>query len=683
MENLIQKNKGPLIAMGSAAVGLVLLLVISAIINLPTASESSPENGPTLGNLLFWLLMGGLLLGGYFIIKRLTNRPSPPPNDTLPKARAPWLCGQNDDPETRGISHDATDTVTLIEDTLASFNVPVKVIGSQAGPRVTQFYLKPEKVNGKPSKVSAIKALNHDLSLALNASVRINTRPGKLIIEIPHEAFDPVMIERVIESGEGMVLPVALGLDVAGEPIAIDLTEMPHALVAGATGGGKSVCINAAIASLLMHLTPDELQLLMIDPKMVELVQYEGIPHLVTPVITDMQQAAGALRWAVSEMDRRYKLLSQARQRKISAYNEWAKANREQVLPYLVIVIDELADLMMQYQEEVEPLIVRLAQMARAVGIHAILATQRPSVDVVTGLIKANIPTRIGFAVASSTDSRVILDCVGAEALLGRGDMLYLAAGTSQPQRIQGCFIDDDALSELVTHWKNSAFTSSHSAFDSAFLFNDRATDSATDSGKRAVDSSAHSDELLPAAIALLEQHDSVSTSFLQRKLRIGYVRAARIMDTLKEDGLIELADEQRPSTASRHGAAPAPTSNSTNRATALPTENMTASKAHEQRIAELEAQLATVESGLSWNEVWPVVARLFSEVQALERVNMKSTKDVARALGATVGRDVWQKGTWRDLTAALALYHNALPYPTEKEAPHAPETAENEAVDG
>lgn len=672
MENFISANQGPFIAMGSAAVGLVLLIIIAALVNMPTANEA----GATGSNLLFWLFFVVLVVGGFFIINWLRHRPLPPPNSKagLPAKKAPWLLG--DDAETgQRINDEGTDTATLIEETLASFNAPVKVIGSLSGPRVTQFYLRPDKINGKPSKVSAIKALDNDLSLAINASVRIDTRPGKLIVEVPHEEFDPVTIEQVYDSGEGMALPVALGLDMAGLPVVVDLTEMPHALVAGATNSGKSVCINAFIALLLMRLTPNELHLLLIDPKMVELVQYDGIPHLVTPVITDMEKAVGALRWAVSEMQRRYKLLSQARKRKIAAYNEWAKANKQEALPYLVIVIDELADLMMQYQEEVEPLIARLAQMARAVGMHLVLATQRPSVDVVTGLIKANVPTRIAFAVASSTDSRVILDRIGAETLLGRGDMLYLAAGTSQPQRVQGCFIDDDALSELVGHWKKSAFDSAALA-DSAFS---SASDSAPDNDKSAVNNSDNSDELLPHAIALLEKHDSVSTSFLQRKLRIGYVRAARIMDTLKERGLISVAREQRPATASRHRATTAPTKSAATSAT----NSATTSEAYEQRIAELEAELASTESGLSWNEVWPVVAALFRDSANMERVNMKSTKAAARALGATIGRDVWQKGTWRDLTAALAIYHKALPSPSQKEAAKTPKTGQNGAVNG
>ena len=248
-------------------------------------------------------------------------------------------------------------------------------------------------------------------------------------------------------------LPLALGKGASGQPVAADLSAMPHLLIAGATGSGKSVCMNACITSLLTAYNPEQLKLLLIDPKRVELVGYNGIRHLVRPVITDMEKAASALTWVVNEMDKRYEILSKARKRNIKSYNKWAKASNQPLLPFMVVIIDELADLMIQFKDEVESAIIRLAQMARAVGIHLIIATQRPTVDVVTGLIKANVPARIAFAVASGTDSRVILDRKGVENLLGQGDALYMPPGTSQPTRLQGCFVSDEEIEQLVEHW--------------------------------------------------------------------------------------------------------------------------------------------------------------------------------------------------------------------------------------
>ena len=359
-----------------------------------------------------------------------------------------------------GVAAGASSSQQIITETFSAFNVPVEVIGSQVGPRMTQFHLLPMKINGRLTKISAIKALDSDLSLALSASVSITTRPGKLILEIPNREFEPISLKSVMVSDPFKKilsrggLPLALGKDASGQPIAADLSAMPHLLIAGATGSGKSVCMNACITSLLTAHNPEQLKLLLIDPKRVELVGYNGIRHLVRPVITDMEKAASALTWAVNEMDKRYELLSLARKRNIKSYNKWAQANQQDTLPFMVIIIDELADLMLQFKEEVESAIIRLAQMARAVGIHLMLATQRPTVDVVTGLIKANVPARIAFAVASGTDSRVILDQKGAENLLGQGDCLYLPPGTSQPIRLQGCFVSDEEIDQLVEHWR-------------------------------------------------------------------------------------------------------------------------------------------------------------------------------------------------------------------------------------
>ncbi len=379
---------------------------------------------------------------------------------TSPDQLPPLTIFHNADQQLPSVSSDADDLGQIITETFSAFNVPVEVIGSQTGPRMTQFFLLPQKVNGRLTKISAIKALDSDLSLALSASVSITTRPGKLILEIPNREFEPISLKSVMVTPSFKMilnkggLPLALGKDASGQPIAADLSAMPHLLIAGATGSGKSVCMNACITSLLTAHNPEQLKLLLIDPKRVELVGYNGIRHLVRPVITDMEKAASALTWAVNEMDKRYELLSAARKRNIKSYNKWAKANQQDPLPFMVVIIDELADLMIQFKEEVESAIIRLAQMARAVGIHLILATQRPTVDVVTGLIKANVPARIAFAVASGTDSRVILDQKGAENLLGQGDCLYLPPGTSQPIRLQGCFVSDEEIEQLVEHWR-------------------------------------------------------------------------------------------------------------------------------------------------------------------------------------------------------------------------------------
>jgi S-DNA-T family DNA segregation ATPase FtsK/SpoIIIE len=338
-------------------------------------------------------------------------------------------------------------------------------------------------------------------------------------------------------------LAFALGRDVSGHSVAADLARMPHLLIAGATGAGKSVCVNTIIASLLFNLGPDRLRLLMIDPKMVELIPYNGIPHLIAPVVTDMERAVGALTWAMREMDRRYKLFSEAGKRNIDGYNQWMLGKGEEPLPYIVIVIDELADLMMVAADQVERIVCRIAQMARATGIHLILATQRPSVDVVTGLIKANVPARISFAVASQIDSRVILDTNGAEALLGRGDMLFQAPDSSKLQRLQGCFVSDQELSKIVAHWIRASAPSARAETTQPPVDEPEGTpwDEILEELEQ---EDKHEDELLSQAIAIVREHQWASTSFLQRKLRIGYTRAARIIDNLEEKGIIGPPEE-------------------------------------------------------------------------------------------------------------------------------------------
>src|SRR5437773_2619564 len=349
--------------------------------------------------------------------------------------------------------------VKIIESTLTTFGVECKVVGVNPGPAVTQYELQP----GPGVQVKRITALQYDLSLALAAApLRIEAPiPGKSAvgIEVPNKSASLVTIREVIETAafrEGTnKLALGLGNDVSGQSIVADLTRMPHLLIAGATGQGKSACINALITSLLFQVTPEHMRLLLSDPKRVELTGYNGLPHLALPVLVESHQAAAALRWAVAEMDRRYKMFSAEGVRNIAAYNEKASQKLARSLPYVVIVIDELADLMMVAAGEIEELICRIAQLARAVGIHLIIATQRPSTDIITGLIKANIPSRIAFAVGSQVDSRVILDSGGAEKLLGRGDMLYQPVDAGKPTRIQGAFVSDPEVEGVVSFWKS------------------------------------------------------------------------------------------------------------------------------------------------------------------------------------------------------------------------------------
>ena len=352
----------------------------------------------------------------------------------------------------------------LIEQSLNEFGVPAKVVSIKRGPRLTQFGVEPGftkkkerdgTVKRRKIKTNTIYSLEDDLALALAVkTVRLTRVPKQSYIglEVPNDKSEIVPLAPILARAKGK-LPIALGADVTGQPVTADITRMPHALIAGATNSGKSICIHTILASLLSNFGPEKIKLLLIDPKMVELVQYNGIPHLIEPVITDMQKTVGALEKQVNEMERRLKLFSQVGKRNLENYNQWAVENDHEELAYQVIVLDELSDLMMVHKEEVEPKLVRLAQMARATGIHLILATQRPTVDVVTGLIKANVPTRIAFAVASTVDSRVILDTNGAENLLGRGDGLYLASDASKPIRMQGCFISDQELEALIEHW--------------------------------------------------------------------------------------------------------------------------------------------------------------------------------------------------------------------------------------
>ncbi len=448
----------------------------------------------------------------------------------------------------------------IIEETLEAFGVPVDIPGFNAGPTVTQFKVVPgfyETASGKRIKVKVAKiaALADDLALALAApSIRIVTPvPGQdyVGIEVPNAEISIVSLRRVIASPQFQAmrspLRLALGQDVSGTPVVADLARMPHLLIAGATGSGKSVCVNAIITCLLLHNTPQDLRLVLVDPKRVELAHYNGIPHLVGPVVVDLERVAGALQWITREMDRRYHKFAQVGARHIEDYNRIATAAGGEELPYLVLIIDELADLMMLAPEDTERTICRLAQMSRATGIHLIIATQRPSVDVVTGLIKANFPARIAFAVASSVDSRVILDTVGAERLLGRGDMLFVSPEASQPQRLQGCFVSDKEISRLVRFWKGVAMPVRSGPTDpvgpgiqpplpevGAESRRVPVWDELT--GEQADEAE---DELLEEAIRIVREANRASVSLLQRRLRIGYTRAARLIDALEERGII------------------------------------------------------------------------------------------------------------------------------------------------
>ncbi|MFN8468179.1 MAG: DNA translocase FtsK [Caldilineaceae bacterium] len=502
------------------------------------------------------------------------------------------------------------DQGRLIQETLALFGVPADFEGAYKGPSVTQYLIKPGYVDRKVGneqqrikvKVAKIAALSNDLALALAApSVRIEAPiPGTnyVGVEVPNQASNVVGLKELMES-ETFVemkgrLRIALGEDVKGTAVTSDLARMPHLLIAGATGSGKSVCINSIIACLLLTHTPDSLRLLMVDPKMVELSVYNGIPHLLSPVVTEVDKAAAVLFWAVKEMERRYNLFSKANARDIKRYNEHLQKNGEKPLPMIVVIVDEMADLMMAAPEEVEKHICRLAQMARAVGIHLIIATQRPSVDVITGLIKANFPARIAFAVTSQTDSRVILDVPGAERLLGRGDMLFMAPDASKLERIQGTYLSDDEINKLVRYWRGiRTYESSQlrvedettpnapPALDTS-SFTSRGTSQQPAGGTppstslppasgmpntpmsqpplfeqieqlRAVDAR---DKLFEEAVRIYEEHGTVSINLLQRRLRVGYGRAARLVDQLREAGII---DQDRP--ASPEQPAPRPSS--------------------------------------------------------------------------------------------------------------------------
>ncbi|MCL6586204.1 MAG: DNA translocase FtsK [Anoxybacillus sp.] len=425
-----------------------------------------------------------------------------------------------------------------LDETFQNFHIGAKVVGVTQGPTVTRFEVQP----APGVKVSKITSLADDIKLSLAAKdIRMEAPiPGKstIGIEVPNVYSRPVFLREVLQSEafrrNPSPLAVALGLDLSGEPIVTDIKKMPHGLIAGATGSGKSVCINAMLVSLLYKAAPHEVKLLLIDPKMVELAPYNHIPHLVSPVITDAKAATGALKWAVEEMERRYELFVHTGVRDIEKYNELVKKDgaQGQHLPYIVIIIDELADLMMVAPADVEEAICRIAQKARACGIHLLVATQRPSVDVITGLIKANIPTRIAFSVSSQVDSRTIIDTNGAEKLLGKGDMLFLENGTSKTVRIQGNFVSDEEIERVVAHVK--------AQMPPAYLFEQ-------DDFLKQSALSNDGDDLFYEACEFVVQQGGASTSSLQRRFRIGYNRAARLIEMMEEQGIISEARGSKP----------------------------------------------------------------------------------------------------------------------------------------
>ncbi len=426
----------------------------------------------------------------------------------------------------------------LLNETLKNFNVEAHVVNRTQGPSVTRFEVQPEK----GVKVSKITNLTDDIKLSLAAKdIRIEAPiPGKstIGIEIPNPSSRPVMISEIMNTSifkeNHSPLTAALGLDISGAPIVTDLQKMPHGLIAGATGSGKSVCINSLLVSLLYKARPDQLKLLLIDPKMVELAPYNRIPHLVSPVITDAKAATAALKWAVEEMERRYQLFSHTGVRNMERYNQLSEAEGHsgEKLPYILIVIDELADLMMVAPNDVEESISRIAQKARACGIHMIVATQRPSVDVITGLIKANIPTRVSFSVSSSIDSRTILDATGAEKLLGKGDMLFLPSGVSKPVRLQGTFVSDEEIDAVVNHVRNQG--------EPNYLFVEEEL-----LAKETL--REEEDELFDEACDFVMNQKAASTSLLQRHFRIGYNRAARLMETLENYQIVSGTNGSKP----------------------------------------------------------------------------------------------------------------------------------------
>ncbi len=443
--------------------------------------------------------------------------------------------------------HDHEQNVRIIEEKLRSFSIPATVVGTNTGPVVTQYEVRPDA----RIKLSRIEGLADDLAMALAArSIRIEAPiPGRDVvgIEIPNHASEMVGFRSVYEDADmsdaKSDLLFALGRDVSGKPYAVDLGRMPHLLIAGATGSGKSVCVNSIVTSILMRARPTEVRFVLVDLKRVELAPYGRIPHLLTDVIMEAHEARAALAWAVGEMEERYKKLAKSTTRNIAAYNERSDLDHEDRMPYIVLMIDELADLMIQEGRKVEEPIVKLAQKARAVGIHLVLATQRPSVNVVTGLIKANVPSRIAFAMASNVDSRTVLDQPGAEDLIGRGDMLYQPADLPRPVRIQGVFVSDAEVKAVADFWREQE---PEPPYDPGVLSGSGDVDDA-ENGEFAWLAKVAEDELTPRAAELVQLTGKASTSMMQTKLKVGFNRASRIIEELERVGIVGPQDPRNP----------------------------------------------------------------------------------------------------------------------------------------
>ncbi len=446
---------------------------------------------------------------------------------------------------TRGEAEQRRNMASTLEATLQSFNIDAEVVNIVTGPTVTRYEVQP----APGVKVSRIAALSNDIALSLAAtSIRIEAPiPGKAAvgIEVPNPEVATVVIRELLESSEFKApenkLIFALGKDITGKNIYGDLAAMPHLLIAGTTGAGKSICVNSIIMSLLYRFSPEQLQLLMVDPKVVEMQKFNGIPHMKTAVVTDPKKAPGMLNWVVNEMLIRYKSFADAGVREVDSYNEFRKARGEKVMPKLVIIIDELADLMMASAHEVEDAICRIAQLGRASGIHMVIATQTPRSDVITGMIKANIPSKIALTVSTALDSRIILDMGGAEKLLGRGDMLYLPVGRNKPVRLQGCYISDEENERVIGYLKGNVETTN---FDEELTMK---IENGVNPSENGEDESGLEDELSQRALEYALEFEQISTSLLQRKMKIGYNRAARIVDELEEKGFISPADGNKP----------------------------------------------------------------------------------------------------------------------------------------
>ena len=458
------------------------------------------------------------------------------------------LKGDSDIPK----AGDVAASAAVIRKTLSNFGIDVEMGEINVGPTVTQYTLRP----AVGVKLSKITSLNSDLALSLASHpIRIEAPiPGKSLvgIEVPNHKAALVGLKNLLEADQfkdaPYFLPLALGRDVAGYPIFGPLEKMPHLLIAGATGSGKSVAINSIILSLLYKHSPDLLKFIMIDPKRVELTPYNDIPHLITPVIVDNKKSINALRWLVKEMERRYEVISHSRTRDIFSYNSKQISKKQTLMPFIVLIIDELADLMAAYGRDLEGSIVRLAQMSRAVGIHLIVSTQRPSVEVITGLIKANITSRVAFQVASQVDSRTILDMAGAEKLLGSGDMLYLAGDTGKPRRLQGPFVSEKEVKGVVKFLKDQEYEREEEKIGETLEESlAQSIESGPTIGGSGGDLSEDDDVLFNEAKETVIQAKKASASLLQRRLRIGYARAARLLDILEEKGIVGPADGAKP----------------------------------------------------------------------------------------------------------------------------------------